>query len=77
MFTSKLYFVFQFRAESDKKSQDQQTAIKKLEDEKSDLTTQLEDAQFRAEEESINKSDIEVCNYYLLIILGFIIIWTH
>lgn len=47
--------------ESEKKAQELEAKIKKLEDEKADLAVQLEDAQFRAEEESINKSDIEVC----------------
>nr|XP_014288961.1 restin homolog isoform X2 [Halyomorpha halys] len=48
-----------FRVESEKKAEDLLGKIKKLEDEKADLAVQLEDAQFRAEEESINKSDIE------------------
>ncbi|XP_073981613.1 cytoplasmic linker protein 190 isoform X2 [Rhodnius prolixus] len=51
-----------FRLEAENKITDLQTCIRKLEEEKVDILSQLEDVQFRAEEETIIKSDIEVLN---------------
>lgn len=69
-------FLLQFRLEAENKITDLQTCIRKLEEEKVDILSQLEDVQFRAEEETIIKSDIEVTflsflNRYFLHFLHF------